>query len=414
MRITQRTARLYREAYTGLPREVWLVALAGLVTRAGTMVLPFLALYLREHLGFDPLHAGLLVGLYGLGAMAGSIVGGWLSDRIDPNRVQQLSLAAGGAGLMLLPHVAGFWQVAGSVFTVATVAEAFRPALMVAVARYSSPPVRARAFALVRLAVNLGMAVGPAVGGVLAALSYHWLFVGDAITCWAAAALLAITLGAVPPDSAPATGHQREGSGSAYEDRVYMAFLGLIMVLGMVFLQAWSTLPLSLKHDFGLSERAIGALLATNALLIVLFEMVLMRAVEGFDHGRIVALGSLLVCVGMAVLALGTSLGIAVLSVVIWTLGEMLCLPMTNAIAADRAGGASTGSYMGALTLAFSVSFVGAPVVGTAIYDSVGPIPLWLGIGALGPVLWIAFAVLAPRLRRPSRDGDPPLQATPR
>jgi MFS family permease len=408
MRLVRRTIQLYREAFAGLPREVWLVALAGLVTRAGTMVLPFLALYVREHLGFAPLQVGFLVGLYGVGSMAGSVVGGWLSDRIDPNRVQQLALTGGGVGLLVLPLIDGFWPMAGAVLAVATVAEAFRPALMVAVAHYSRPSVRTRSFALVRLAVNLGMAIGPAVGGVLASVDYHWLFAADAVTCWAAAILLAVTLGSVPASLPPPTGGDGARPRSAFSDREYLAFLSLVMILGMVFLQAWSTLPLAFKQDFGLSERAIGGLLALNALLIVLLEMVLMRAVEGFDHGRIVGLGALLVCGGMAILGLGTSAVIATLSVVTWTFGEMLCLPMTNAIAADRAGGAATGSYMGALTLAFSISFVGAPVIGTAVYDHFGPQTLWLAIGAAGPLLWLAFTALAPRLRRSARSPEPP------
>jgi MFS family permease len=175
-------------------------------------------------------------------------------------------------------------------------------------------------------------------------------------------------------------------------------FLGLIALLGMVFMQAWSTLPLALKQDFALNERWIGALLAGNALLIVLFEMVLMRAVEARDHCRVIAFGALLVCGGMAVLGLGTTLPIAATSVVIWTFGEMLCLPMTNTIAANRAGGAATGSYMGTLTLAFSVAFVGAPIVGTAIYHHLGAPTLWFGIGAFGPVLWAGFTALSRRL----------------
>ena len=405
MQLARRTLQLYREAYTGLPREVWLVSLAGFTTRAGTMVLPFLALYLRESLGFAAVQVGVLVGVYGVGAMAASVLGGWLSDRIDPNRVQQLALITGGAGLLVLPHVRGFWPLAGAILIVATVAEAFRPALMVAVTHYSSPPVRARSFALLRLAVNLGMAIGPAVGGFLATVSYHWLFIGDAVTCWAAAALLAVTLGRVP--SRPrASGPTSTRPSSALHDRDYLMLLCLIATLGMIFMQAWSTLPLALKQDFRLGESSIGVLLGLNAILIVLFEMVLMRLVEASDGYRVIGAGALLVCAGMAVLGLGTSVGLATLSIVTWTIGEMLCLPMTNTIAASRASGGSTGSYMGALSLAYATSFVLAPVVGTTIYDLAGPRALWLGIGVVGPPLALGFAALGRRARRTS--SDPP------
>lgn len=403
----RRTLELYREAYTGLPRAVWLFSLAGLVTRAGTMVLPFLALYLREHMGLSAVEVGFLVGLYGVGAMAASVLGGWLSDRIDPSRVQQLALTAGGVGLFLLPHVRGFWPMAGAILVVATVAEAFRPALMVAIAQSSTPPVRARSFALLRLALNLGMAVGPAVGGFLAAVSYHWLFIADAVTCWSAAVLLAVVVGPVTRRTPPAPTAASASPTSALHDRDYLMLLGLIATLGIIFMQAWSTLPLALKQDFRLDESSIGLLLSLNAILIVLFEMVLIRLVEASDPYRVMTIGGLLVCAGMALLGFGSSVGLATLSIITWSFGEMLCLPMTNTIASSRGSAGSTGSYMGALSFAYSVSVVLAPVVGMTVYGLMGPQVLWLSIGILGPPIALSFAALGRRTRRTSSGAAP-------
>jgi MFS family permease len=369
----------YRAAFAGLPREVWLLAGGLLINRAGTMVLPFLSLYLTRDLGLTAASAGLIIGSFGLGAMVGSFIGGWLSDRLDPIRVQLLSLFASGIGFLAFTQIEEFGALSVGVFFLATISEAFRPALMAAVAHRSSPEIKARAFALIRLAANLGMAVGPAAAGLLAIYGYVWIFVGDAITCWAAAVMLMATLSKATPGMA--TGRSQDKGRDGF--------------------QVWSTMPLYLRSFLEMSERAIGLLLALNALIIVLTEMLLIRAVENRDRMSMVGLGAFLVCGGLALLSLGSSWMIAVLAMVVLTVGEMLSMPITNVVVAERAGTASVGRYMGAYSLAFSTAFVIGPIVGTAVYQNLGPRTLWLGIGAIGVVLALAFASLSRPLRKP-------------
>jgi predicted MFS family arabinose efflux permease len=395
----------YREAFRGLPREVWLLSLAMFVNRAGTMVLPFLTLYLTRKLDFTTTEAGRLVGLYGVGSVLGSWSGGWLSDRIDPNRVQQLSLVAAGVGFLTVSQLESPRAWAIAMVVVGAVADTFRPALMAATARYSPPLARARAFALVRLATNLGMAIGPAVAGLLAMVRYVWLFVGEALTCWAAAVILFKRLGPVGADRPGAAEARDLTRSTPWRDPPFLYFLVLINLLGLAFFQVFGTMPLYLRGAYGLPEGAIGALLATNALIIALFEMVLLRSLERRRSLQLVAVGSLLVCVGISILPLGPPIAIAALSVVLWTVGEMLSLPVSTAFVAERADERSMGSYMGAYTVSFSVAFVVAPVLGTTIYERLSPEALWLGIGGLGIVLGLGFAVLARSLSRPQAPG---------
>jgi predicted MFS family arabinose efflux permease len=391
----------YRAAYAGLPREVWLLAGGLLVNRAGSMVLPFLSLYLTRDLGLTAARAGIVIGGFGLGSMAGSYVGGWISDRMDPVRTQQLSLFVSGIGFLLFTQLESFTALAIGVVVLAAISDVFRPALMVSVAHRSSPEIRTRAFALIRLAANLGMAVGPAMAGVLATHGYVWIFVGDAITCWAAAIMLLLTISTGLAFDDTDREQEATNGGSPWKDPPFLAFMLLLMVLGMAFLQVWSTMPLYLRSFFEMSERAIGLLLALNALLIVLAEMLLIRAVEHRDRMRMVGLGALLVCGGLALLAAGTWWPIAVLAMVVLTAGEMLSMPITNAVVADRAGTGLVGQYMGVYTLAFSTAFVIGPIVGTAVYQNLGPRMLWLGVGALGVFLAVAFASLSRPLRNP-------------
>jgi len=393
----------YRRAFSGLPPRVWILAAGLLVNRAGTMVLPFLSLYLTRELGLSVEQAATVLAMYGAGSVAGSFLGGWLSDRIGPLRVLLLSLLLAGGGLMVLPALTGFATLLPAIFLVSTVAESFRPALMTAVALASPPGVQPRAFALVRLAVNLGMGIGPAIGGFLATAHYTWLFVGDGLTCWAAALLLLATL---PLRSSGVPAPRRGGppAASPWSDGHFLLFLGLVFLLALVFFQVFTTYPPFLREGYGLAESSIGLVLAFNAGLIVVFEMLLLRAVEHLDPVRLAGLGSFLVCAGFAILPLGHGMGFALLSTAVWSFGEMLSLPLANAIVARRAPREAAGSYMGAYTLTFSSAFVVAPVAGGALYSRLGPTALWSAAGLVGLVLLAGFQLLAPTF---ARSGSP-------
>ncbi len=394
----RRIVGTYRAAFSGLPREVWIQGLATLVNRSGTMVLPFMSLYLTTRLRFSIIAAGQVLSLYGIGAIAGSWLGGTLADRIGPVRVQVASLAATGAGFLVLSRLTGRLAVSLAVFGLALVAECFRPALFTAIARGSQAVVRTRSLALVRLAVNLGMSVGPAVGGLLAVHHYGLLFVADAATCWAAALVLglaAVGTGEAPKEAAAPAG----GALSPWRDGPFLGFLAVMVVLGTVFFQLSSTMPLYFRQHYHLAEDSIGLLLAINTVIIVAVEMVLLRALEHRDHLLLAGVGCLLVCAGFGLLPLGSSRAFAAVTVVVWTVGEMLSLPFTNAVAASRAPAAASGRYMGAYSLSFSLAFVLAPAVGTAVYQGLGPTALWAGVAATGVVLFAACVGLARRFR---------------
>ena len=390
-------ANTYREAFTGLSRPVWLLSFTTLVNRAGTMVLPFLALYLTSERGFTTSEAGQALAVYGLGGVAASYVGGWLCDRIDPHLVMKASLVLTGVGFLTLGHLQGRLAIFSLILVLSFVGEIFRPANMAALAAASDPGERARSFALMRLAVNVGMTLGPTVGGFLALYDYGWLFIADGVTCILAAGVLQIAFPATAKPAAPAEpAAARAGMArSPWRDGPMMVVFGLMFLLNLVTFQLTSTFVLALRDLYAFSEARIGITMAVNTVVIVLFEMVLVHSLSRRDPLKVSGVGAFLFCAGLGLLPFGSGTAFVVFTVLVWTTGEMLVFPIVSSAIADRAPEETRGSYMGMLNLSFAAAFVAAPLIGTWVYENLGPETLWYACGALGFLLWAGFQAVA-------------------
>jgi len=390
---------LYRDAFSGLPREVWLLAAAALINRAGTMVLPFMSLYLTTELAFTKETAGWVLLSFGMGSIAGSWLGGALSGRMGAVRVQVWSLMLACGGFLAVSQLRSFWPLFAGVFMLSMVNDAFRPACMTATVEFAPDGVRTRALTLLRLSVNLGMAVGPALAGILATENYVWLFVGDGLTCLAAGLFIRHMLRDVPPVTADGGDPAGLPLRSPWRDGPFLVFLLIILLLGIVFMQLLITLPLFLHDDYGLPEYAIGGLIALNALLIVLTEMILIRRTEHRPPLRMLALGILFVGAAFALFPLGQTILWAGLAMVVLTVGEMLAFPFSNALAASRGGRFGSSAYMGLYTAAFSLAHMLAPVGGLFLYEWAGGGAVFLTGGVLALLLSLACLSLAPAFR---------------
>lgn len=397
----------YREAFAGLSRPVWILSVASLINRAGTMVLPFLALYLTQQRGFTTAEAGRVLALYGLGAMAASFLGGWLCDRFEPRWIMIGSLLLTGVGFPLLGRMESRPAILAVVLLVSLAGESFRPANAAALTRASDPAERTRSFALYRLAINLGMTLGPTVGGFLALRSYELLFLVDGATCLLAAGLLWLVPGEPAPPAAAETAAAAPAR-SPWGDRPLLVMLFLLFVMNIVTFQVVSTYTLSLRDLYGFSEDRIGLTLAVNTLVIVLFEMVLVHRVARYDPLRMTGLGAFFLCFGLALLPLGRGLAYAAFTVLIWTVGEMLAFPIIAGVIANRADAGSVGRTMGLMNLSFAAAYVIAPLAGTWVYEHLGPEALWYGCGAVGVLVWAGFEALAAVGRRPGSSPTPP------
>lgn len=393
----------YRAAFRGLSREVWILSAVLLINRTGTMVVPFLTLYLTKRHGYGIAEAGGFLALHGLGGFAGIFLGGKLTDRIGFMPVMQASLVASGLALFALGAVEGAWPFGAMLLLFGFFAESFRPASGAAIAAYSTEEGRPRAYGLQRLAVNLGWTAGPVIGGLLASVDYSWLFLVDGGTCLLSALPLTLALRGAPV-RAPSVDKERRAeadgrAASPWADRPFVLFLGLLFFQGIVFFQFQSTLPVFLAQERAFSEKMIGIVVASNTIVIVLFEMILIRAVDRISPLKVVAVSSLFIGVGYGMTSFVHSLPFIILSVVVWTVGEMLTAPMTITWTSRRAGDGNRGRYMGAYGMCYSACAVVAPLAGTWVYQRAGSTTLWTACFVVGVLDAAGLWWMARRLR---------------
>jgi MFS family permease len=385
-----------------LPRELWILCLASLVNRMGTMALPFLVLYLTRGLGYSAGAAGAVLAVYGAVALIVGPIAGKFSDRWGPLRMLEGSLLASGVVLLLFPLAHSMPAIVVMTVLFSATNESFRPASYALVGELAPPEHRKAGFALSRLAVNLGMSIGPALGGFLAQKSFTLLFLVDGLTTVAAVAILYFSSfhtalkAAAPRAAGPPPGRLFN---SFFNDAKLRVFLLGILPVSLVFFQHQSSMPLFLVRDLHFTESAYGLLFTVNCLMIIALEIPLNSATAHWSYRRTLSLGSLLFALGYGGLCVARSFAEVMFTVVIWTFGEMILFPSMSAYVSDLAPDGRRGEYMGMYLMAFSVAFMAGPWIGTLALDHFGPTAFWAG--TLGVGLVSTFALF--------RTGGPPL-----
>jgi MFS family permease len=387
----------------GLPREIWLLFATNLVNRAGMMVLPFLVLYLTRALTFSAGRAGFVFAVYGATAILAGPISGKLSDRIGALPIMRASLVSSGIALLLFPFAKSFAAVIAITVVWAACAELFRPASLAAITHVVSPSQRRAAFALNRLAINLGMSIGPALGGFLATVSFRAMFVVDALTTLMAGAVLSLTswrLSTGGRDVQSETDDLDLEVKSILRDKRLAIFLFGSVLVGIVFFQHESALPLYMVQYLHMSPAFYGTLFTINTLLIVALEVPLNSATLRWPNTWSLVIGCLLFAVGFGALAFVTSAPGVLAMVIVWTFGEMMLFPAMAAHLGEIAPPSLRGTYMGAYSMSLSVALTLGPWLGTQLLATTGPAGVWSFMFALGVLAAVLMVYAAPPHRR--------------
>jgi predicted MFS family arabinose efflux permease len=393
-----KTISLYKNAYGGLSHSTWWLALVMLINRSGTMVVPFMTMYMTQHIGVSISKAGFVMSLFGAGAVIGALIGGKLTDKVGYYYIQITTLIGGGIMFIILGQLHSYNSICVGTFFLAFVNEAFRPANSVAVAHYSKEENRTRSYSLNRLAINLGWAVGGGLGGFIASFNYQYLFWVDGISNLFGAVLLYFVL-APSRNVATAAKTKKEVTGgrTAYQDGNYLIFIFLLFLFAMCFFQIFTTIPVFYKEQFHLTVFFIGMVMTMNGLIISIFEMITVFKLEGKRPLlHFISLG--VVLIGIAFLMLNiTGINKAALTITImlfFTFGEILSMPFMNSYFITRTLPHNRGQYAALYTVAWASAQAIGPFVGGIIAENYGYQSLWYVIASVCMIIALLYWLL--------------------
>jgi MFS family permease len=382
------------------PRAVWILFAGTLVNRFGNFVLVFLILYLTRQ-GYSAGQAGVAVATYGVGGIVASIVGGHLADLMGRRKAIAVSMFSAAVVVLVLGRVESLPAIVALTGLLGLTAELYRPASSAMLMDLTRPDERVTAFAAYRLAINLGTAAGPVVGGLLAERSFALLFYGDAVTC--------VVFGVVALVALPAgvrTSHEQERSApwtAMFRDRPFMVFLLASTLAGTVYAQMHSGFALQVV-TLGFSDATYGLLAGLNGLVVLALELPIAGITRRRARTPVIALGFLLVGIGFGLTGLAGTVPLLALTVVVWTLGEIISAPVMSAHASDLAPDHMRGRYHGALSLTFGIGLVAGPALGARLF-AWNPGVLWGACAVLGALA--ALLVLGSGAPRPASRDEP-------
>ncbi len=390
--------RIYADSFKGLSKEAWMLSIVMLINRSGSMVLPFLGVYMTDQLEFSIKESGIVLSFYGVGSVIGSWLGGYFTDKFGEYRVQSTSLFLSAPLFLLIPIFTSVEGMALIILLQSIISETFRPANSVAITKYARPENLTRAFSLNRMAINLGFSIGPALGGILSSVSYELLFITNAVGAILAGIFYVrffrkrhkIYQKKMKEKSMVKDTLERERS--PYRDSPFLVYCLLCAIFSVCFFQFFNTIPIFYKEVAHLDQKSIGYILGYSGFIIVVLEMLVVNFADKYlTIAKTLLYGILMCAAAYAMLAINHHISLIMLSISILSVGEILVLPFMSTITALRSGKTNQGAYMGLNGMTFSISFIITPLLGTSVASDLGFNTLWIGSGVVLALAGIAM-----------------------
>ncbi|MEU5210159.1 MFS transporter [Streptomyces sp. NPDC020742] len=369
------------------PAAYWWVWVGSLVNHAGSFVVPFFAYYLTSQKHFSPLQVGFMATLYGAGGVASTVVAGVAADRIGRRLTLLISQVGAAAAMLGLGFAEQTSLMSVLAFVLGFASYAAGPVFSAMIADVVPTEGRKRAYAIHYWAVNLGFAIAPVLAGVMAEHDYVWLFAGDAVTTLACAVLIAWRVPEHRPDTGAGESAEEpaadQGLGRVLKDRVFLGLLFVVVGVITVYSQFQVTQPIAMQ-DVGLSPVMYGLVSAVNGALVVVIQLPVTRVIERHDDGRLLAAGALFLGAGMGLSVFAHNAALFAVSIAVWTVGEAIAMPTSNAIASKLAPPHLQGRYQGMYGMAYALAAVIGPLGGGWAFGRYGGVPVWVGCVLVG------------------------------
>ena len=392
------------DIYHEFPNKFWIVVLVSFIDRiGGTLLFPFFSLYITQKFGIGMTQAGLILGAFSLFGLIGSMVGGALTDRFGRRRLILFGLvfsALSTLTLGLVKTLAGLYPL---VVVIGLLSNIAGPAHDAMIADLLPEEKRSEGFGILRVVANLAWIIGPTVGGLVAARSFFMLFVIDSVM----SCIVAVLFYRLIPETKPAAAADKShvsfwqtvaGYRHVLRDFAFMAFLLASMLMLVVYQQMYNTLPVYLRDAHGFTPSAYGFFLTTSAITVVLFQFWVTRVIKRRPPFLLMALGTVFYAIGFSMIGFISAYVLFLLASVVITIGEMILMPTSQALAANFAPVEMRGRYMAIYGLCWAIPSMFGPGAGGYILDHFNPNLLWYGGGILCIVSALSFFGLHLRL----------------
>jgi MFS family permease len=401
------TIRRYFEGWQGYPRQFWLIMIGLFFSMIGTsMVWPFLTIYVSEQLNISLTEVAALISLNGVVTLVASFLAGPAADHAGRKRLMVISLAGNGLTYFLFSQASAYWMFALLMAMRGFFPAFFKVATNAMISDLVEPERRPEAFAQMRMWQNLGIAIGPALGGFVVVTSYEIGFTVAAVGMTLYTLAIAIFARETKPDQPAVDGAASGprlrfgGYASLARDRRFMTFILFFTLFQMCSVMLWVLLGVYAKQNYDLPESQYGLIQATNALMVVLFQVSVTRVTKRYAALQVMFAGALIYALGVASVALGHGFWSFWMSYVVVTIGELIIAPTAVSFVADSAPVDQRGRYMGVFSLAQGAAGTVAPVLGGQLNDRIGPKAIWIGSGLLGLAGAAGFWLMDKRLNR--------------
>ena len=376
--------------YGEFPTTFWTLMGASFIDRlGGALLFPFFTLYITEHFGVGMTEAGLLFAIFAVSSIFGSMFGGAMTDKFGRRSMILFGLITSGVSSIAMGLVNDLGLFYGIAALTGLLSNAGGPAQQAMVADLLPEKQRAQGYGIWRVLANLAVTIGPAVGGFMATRSYFVLFVSDAVT----SVIMAIIVLAIIPETKPEkSAEQAEesfvqtfiGYGSVLRDFAFMAFILISILTTIVYVQMNSTLAVYLRDSHGVAAQGYGYILSLNAGMVVLFQFLVTRRTANRPPLLLMAVGTVLYAVGFAMYGFVASFVMFLLAMVVITVGEMILIPVAQALVAQLAPEEKRGRYMAMYGFSWTIPFAAGPLLAGLVLDNANPDWVWYASGIIG------------------------------
>jgi len=380
----------------GLPPTYWLIWTGTLINRLGGFVIPFLSLYLTARREIPISQATLVVSLFGAGSFLAQLTGGELTDRLGRRPVMLMSFFITPIFMVTLGLANNLVLISVATFIVGFFTDLYRPAVGAAIADLVPPEARTRAYGYNYWAINLGAAIAPLLAGLIADYNYLILFLADAVTTAIFGLIVLFGIHETRPAEAHHATHTTIGERMTQLRRepILLIFSLLALFFGMIYMQGMVTLPLDMQSN-GLGPQQYGTTIAINGFLIILVTIPISNMATHWPRFETIALSAVLLGLGFGFTALANTLPLYMVSVGIWTLGEIAATAVAPAIIADLSPVELRGLYQGIFGSAWGLAFFFGPLTGGWVFEHLGKNVLWFGCLGLGVLLAICYLLMS-------------------